>query len=174
MSPLSREKVKRRAATLWLPVQLGSALAAEANDKHPLETGGVLLGYRTDDEQHLVVTHVVGPGPRAVHAKDRYVPDHAHHTSEVARLHAATSRGIDYLGDWHTHPGAAPYMSRKDAATLRRIAAAKAARAPRPVMLILGRGPDWELAAWLGELPPRCVWRPALGVTQVDVSVFAE
>lgn len=173
MSPLRRESVSPRA-TLWLPANVRSALCAEADDKHPLETGGVLLGYRAEHEQHLVVTHVVGPGPRAVHERDRYAPDHAYHTTEIARVYASTSGGVDYLGDWHTHPGAAPYMSRKDVATLRRIAGAKAARAPRPVMLILGRGPEWESAAWLGELRARCVWRAALDLAPIEVRVFPE
>lgn len=171
MSPLRRESVSRRA-TLWLPLNIRSDLCAEADDKHPLETGGILLGYRAEDEQHLVVTHMVGPGPRAVHGRDRYAPDYAYQTSEIARVYASVSGGVDYLGDWHTHPGAAPYMSRKDVATLRRIAAAKAARASRPVMLVLSPGPEWEPAAWLGELRPRCVWRAGIDLTPIEVRVF--
>lgn len=134
---------------LWLAQPVLDVLLAEAERRSPLETGGLLLGYAVDSD--VVATHATLPGPLATHEARRYVPDAEHDAAETARVYIETSRGVDYLGDWHTHPTAAPYLSRKDRQTLRRIAQCPGARAPSPVMLIIGKTDDahgWRFSAW--------------------------
>ncbi|HEX5387384.1 MAG TPA: Mov34/MPN/PAD-1 family protein [Gemmatimonadales bacterium] len=133
-------RVGHRPPTLWLARDAHAAMLREAVQRHPHETGGVLLGYAGDGDD-VVVTAVVGPGPNAVHERSRFVPDHAHHESEVARLYEQSGRRWTYLGDWHTHPDTMAYLSATDAETLESIAGAEAARVPWPVMVILGQHP---------------------------------
>lgn len=156
-----------RPPVLWLARTSLEAMAREAASRHPSETGGVMLGY-ADEGDDVVVTTIIGPGPRAIHARSRFVPDHAYHVAEVARLYEASGRRWTYLGDWHTHPDAPAYLSPTDADTLEQIAGARMARVPRPVMLILGqqagdrggyahREAGWHVGAWR-FVRPRALW----------------
>jgi integrative and conjugative element protein (TIGR02256 family) len=121
---------RHAGARLWIARAQLVEMMAEADAKHPLETGGVLLGYEGETEEKgsgaevsaLVVTATVGPGPGAIHERHRFVPDHEFHRAAVARFYESSGRICRYLGDWHTHPGAAAYMSSADAHTLERIA----------------------------------------------------
>lgn len=152
------------AGRLWLQRPVLDLLLGEAARRSPLETGGLLLGYATGED--VVVTHATLPGLRATHEQRRYVPDAGHDEAEVARLYRETSRGIDYLGDWHTHPTAPPYLSRTDRRTLRRIARCPEARAPRPVMVVFGiegEQQGWLAAAWIVNRPTRW-WQRMLSV----------
>lgn len=149
--PTARVAAKSEyAERVWLSRDGLNMMTAEASAKAPNETGGVLLGfwYRNDP----VVTHVIGPGPKATHLRDAFRPDYGYHESEVARLYEISQRTLHYLGDWHTHPGAAAYLSERDKCAIRRIARTRAARAPRPLMLIFGWGPEWEPKVWQGVL----------------------
>lgn len=112
----------------------------------PLETGGVLMGY-WGSANEAVITAVIGPGPKAMHKKRSFRPDSAYHEQEIARLYAESGRTETYLGDWHTHPGAAAYMSFRDEETLNTIANYQEARLQRPLMMILGTDP-FALRAW--------------------------
>lgn len=147
---------------------------AEANLAYPAETGGVLLGYWAQGGADAVVTHIVGPGPQATHGRNSFAPDSLHQIAQIARIYEETRHGVDYLGDWHTHPGATGSPSAKDRATLRRIATAKAARAPRPLMLILGFGPQWKPVGWQGRIHSRRLLRRQLRMDPVQVRIAPE
>ena len=136
-------------SVLWISADVLRKTIAEAADKTPFETGGVLLGYEGPDWREVVVTAVVGPGPRAEHAQRRYVPDHEYQNRTVAKIYRASGRRTTYLGDWHSHPGGPLRLSRTDLSTLRAIAEHPAARIERPLMMVLGPGePEWKVAAW--------------------------
>ena len=146
----------------------------EADRRAPLETGGVLLGYWSAVQDAAVVEFIIGPGPQAVHRKGSFIPDHRYQHRELSRLYQAAGRNLDYLGDWHTHPGGPASLSRTDLATLRRIAQHAAARAPRPIMLLLAGGEPWRVAAWMAEITRRWWWRddviPRLMEVRIDTS----
>lgn len=110
----------------------------EADRVAPCETGGVLVGYWARPAREVVITAVLGPGPRAVHLEERFEPDSEYHRREVARLYEASGRLHSYLGDWHTHPRSGPWPSPLDHKTLRTIARDPGARAATPLMAILG------------------------------------
>jgi hypothetical protein len=69
-----------------------------------------------------------------------------------------SGRVVTFLGDWHSHPHGLPLPSATDVETAGRTAANERARAPRPLMVILGRDDDeWLLLAFrydAGELMP--------------------
>lgn len=119
----------------------------------PRETGGVLLGY-WGNEKEVVITTATGPGPRSVHRRSSFHPDNDFHTEEISRHYRESGRTETYLGDWHTHPEAAAYMSRRDEVTLAAIARYPEARQGRPVMLILGTAP-FGVKAWVCQIQRR-------------------
>jgi integrative and conjugative element protein (TIGR02256 family) len=156
----------------WLSRSVLTFLTEEADRAAPDETGGILLGYWTGQHGDPVITHAIGPGPGAIHERERFVPDHEFQTLQIARLYEASGRRLQYLGDWHTHPGADAYLSGKDEATLKQIAMHRDARAPKPVMLILAGGPEWLPSAWVAALTSRRLWRRRLITRLVQIKVF--
>lgn len=148
-----------------------SALIAEAEAKHPLETGGVLMGYWYEGEP--VVISIIGPGWESRHDSHGFEPDSAWQRERIAEVYELSGRRHTYLGDWHTHPDGLPRPSRLDRKTLTGIAAFPEARAATPLMLIGGGQDTWEFTAWcwrgwrLGDLvlarPPRAMAVRAFG-----------
>ena len=122
---------------VWMTAEVIAAMEVEATRHYPLETGGILLGYANALGTQVVVRASVGPGPRAVHRRRGFVPDHVYHELETARIYAESERVWSYLGDWHSHPCGTLALSRTDRRTLARIACAVEARAPKPIMMIL-------------------------------------
>jgi integrative and conjugative element protein (TIGR02256 family) len=68
-----------------------------------IETGGILIGAYLDDDTVLVVG-ASGPGPRAEHHGAEYALDHEF-GQRVLDEFAAKYPSVDYLGEWHRHPG---------------------------------------------------------------------
>lgn len=126
-----------RLTNVWLGKGIAASLLREAGEHAPLETGGVLLGWRS--AEHICVTNVIGPGPSALRDKTSFVPDAEWQSEQIARLYSDSGRRLAYLGDWHTHPGASPTPSARDRQTLCTIARHPAARCPLPIMLIMGQ-----------------------------------
>ena len=142
----------------WFAKSAVRDMLVEADRVFPLETGGVLMGYWAESRDEVVVCCVTGPGPLAVHSEQAFVPDDDYQEAEIARAYEKSGRVHSYLGDWHTHPREGVYLSPKDMGALRKISGFVEARAPIPLMAILGGGdPDWLLGTW-------CYIRGRLGV----------
>lgn len=109
----------------------------QGTEVFPLETGGVLLGWRRGDDR--IVVDVVGPGRNALHGRTRFLPDHKWQDGEITRIFHATNGDIDYLGDWHTHPDGHAMMSDEDSRTLARIA-----RRVRGALMFILAGPNFS------------------------------
>ncbi len=152
-----------KSPLLWWERQALDEAVAKATRSFPLETGGVLLGWRTGPRL-AVVSHVVGPGPGAEHHERSFRPDAAWQQKQINEIYENSGRRVTYLGDWHTHPKGSPSLSRRDANTLRRIARYGDARAPKPIMAVLGGGdPDWLL----GARQVTSAWAPRLQSMQI-------
>ena len=144
--------------TVWVADDALAAVREEAAGHPEEETGGMLLGYRAGDD--AVVVAVVGPGPTARRTASTFLPDAAWQQDRLAEVYAASGRTAGYLGDWHTHPGGRPVLSRRDRRTLRRIAGHRPARQPRPLSAVLAPAADGTLVFW----EYRGGWRPAAPV----------
>jgi integrative and conjugative element protein (TIGR02256 family) len=160
------------ATSAWISSDALGFLVAEADRAGRVETGGVLLGYWGEPGDQVVVLEALGPGPNAVHGGDHFLPDHEYHLKRIAELYLKSGRRLHYLGDWHTHPGGTANLSPLDRDTLARIAKAKGARAPRPLMMILAPGPRWAPTVWCGSLAGRRWFLPALEVRALGINVF--
>lgn len=154
--------------TCWLSGSALEQVEALARRWDPLETGGVLAGYWDDDV--AVITQCVGPGENAKHNAWAFIPDHAFHEREIARLYAESQGACVYLGDWHTHPSGVSRLSPLDKRTLRSIADAPEAQCPRPLMLLLaGNGGAWSTKVF--TLGPERRFLPRK-VVAVELKVF--
>lgn len=139
---------------VWINREILSQMLTEAERVFPKETGGVFIGYWIKLYEEAVITQATGPGPGAIHKPYNFLPDSEYQETEIKKYYEVSGRLHTYLGDWHTHPQAAAYLSPTDKRTLRRIALHSEARAPVPLMAILGEGPDWILKFWR-YVPPR-------------------
>ncbi|WP_267389788.1 Mov34/MPN/PAD-1 family protein [Sphingomonas sp. GC_Shp_3] len=130
--------------TIWISEAVWDAMRKEGERLHPLETGGMLLGWR--DGEDRVVTGMVGAGPAAKHGRFAFLPDHDWQIKQLREAFQTTAGDLDYLGDWHTHPDGIAAMSALDHKTFRCIA--KQVR--KPAMLIAAGGPGkWVATAWV-------------------------
>ncbi|WP_082646313.1 Mov34/MPN/PAD-1 family protein [Bradyrhizobium valentinum] len=148
--PAPSQMLRSRPVIVWLSSHVLRLMCRHARELSPLENGGILLGWRSG-EYHIVVD-LRGPGPRAIHGRQSFIPDHAWQVSEINRAFEASCGDLDYLGDWHSHPDGIAKMSDLDSATLLRIAR----RVNAPLMLIVaGSGADWSPQCWKGQLAGR-------------------
>jgi integrative and conjugative element protein (TIGR02256 family) len=138
---------KENEYIVWLKSTAFDFLVSEATKWMPKETGGVIIGYWGSPKE-VVVTEIIGPGPRAIHKTSSFKPDNKFHEKEILRVYQASERTETYIGDWHTHPNSNAYLSEQDKITLKRISAYKQARLKKPLMMILGTDPI-ELCAWV-------------------------
>jgi integrative and conjugative element protein (TIGR02256 family) len=100
----------------------------------PWEVGGWLLGYWADDRRSLFVTHLTPPTggrPWQVTISGR---GHRRYFDEAWE---ASSGAVTFLGDWHTHPGAAATPSRRDRQALTKLATEPDYGTPRPLAVIV-------------------------------------
>ncbi len=135
--------------TVWLANSALHTMHAEATALYPLESGGILLGWRDGGDR--IVINALGPGPQALHGRHRFLPDHEWQVFFIRRIFKESHGDIDYLGDWHSHPNGGSTMSAEDHATLRRISR----RVREPLMLILAGGAcheSWMTDCWKGCL----------------------
>lgn len=142
-----------KPATVYLPASLLAQCDREVARTFPMESGGVLMGARIDND-HWRVDHVVGPGPAARHSRYRFSPDLPWQHDRIAERFHATGGASTYLGDWHSHPGARHgRLSHVDERALGAIIDSEAAQCPAPLMMILWGGPDaWQCAMWRARL----------------------
>lgn len=139
--------MRRSLATVWMPTATLRAMLIETERVAPLETGGVLVGYcvgRFD----VIVVQSIGPGPKAIHATTRFVPDADFHEAAIADAYSISGRRHVYLGDWHSHPNGNTELSARDRRLLKTIAKTADARMSFPIMAILGGRTSFDLIVW--------------------------
>ena len=143
--------------TIWITNAVLAGIDVEAARKHPLETGGLLMGYHCSDGS-VVVTDLIGPGPNADHQPMEFEPDYAHTSAEIDRLWQRGDYTV-YVGEWHTHPNNVALPSQQDVGVLRKIRSEPESCCPKPVMLIRG---GWQT----------CVWRLLDRVEQMEIKPY--
>ena len=80
---------------LWLSYNLLDCLDKMVQQKLPNETGGILMGYISSPD--YIITHIIGPGPNAIHESNRFIPDHEYQCVEIAKHFMGTSGMEIYL-----------------------------------------------------------------------------
>lgn len=128
-----------------------SQIFQETSKRYPYETGGVLVGRKSENIIRLAV--FVGPGPNAIHDKYSYTPDDEYDEQKIAEVYHATDGDQTYLGDWHSHPATGAYLSEKDKGVIKKTACYIPARLPDPIMIVIGTDPI-EIKAWIYKKNP--------------------
>lgn len=150
---------------VWLSHRAAEQIRLNAAKYFPLETGGVLLGWRNGPNRTIV--DVIGAGPNALHGRMRFLPDHPWQMHHIREAFRSTSGDLDYIGDWHTHPDGIARMSAEDTITLRKISQ----KVKDPAMLIAAGNlsAGWHLEAWLQPTSKWLAREPAHGT---DLQIF--
>lgn len=133
---------------IWIENDALSEMLDEARTRYPSETGGLLAGYFSVDNEDVVVTNVTRPGPRALHLPMTYRPDYAHDEETIGAIYDSSHGMITYLGDWHSHPLGSGSLSWRDRRALRNIVRNRGNDLQHPVMLIVADAPEWVSHAW--------------------------
>lgn len=131
--------------TAWVDLALLHAMVDSARTAAPLETGGMLIGYRSSPDS-VVVTALIGAGPQASATATSFRPDSDWQQQRLEEIYVASGRTRTYLGDWHSHPGGDHRLSPRDRRTLRRIAETAEAHLDRPLMAIVVPDPSARIA----------------------------
>lgn len=97
MTPRYRQRSRLLVGAVPLAQVISDSLAS-----HPLETGGVLLGWREENAVRIVRALTI-PSPDG--GRERYVRSKA--AAEIAIAGALASEDnplVGYVGEWHSHP----------------------------------------------------------------------
>lgn len=131
------------------------------------------MGYWAS-EHEVVITQLVDAGPLALRERAAFEPDQQWQLEEISRRYSASGRREGYLGDWHSHPGAANgELSGTDRAVLSRIIRSPRARAPRPLCMVLFGSPDqWQPCTWMGSLSSRVLMRSHLTCERAALHLY--
>lgn len=115
----------------------------------PLETGGVLLGYRSGSS--AVVTDLIHGGPKALRTRAEFRPDGEWQAQKIAERYAESGYVTTYLGDWHSHPVGRVGPSSRDLSTAEKISTTRDAGTVEPLMLILAASTEgsWQTGAFI-------------------------
>lgn len=146
--PLDRRSPS--AVKVWWEHPARAAMIHEAHAALPHETGGLLLGFSSETD--IVIIHSVGPGPDAEHRPTSFTPDRDWQYAQIDTLYEESGQTLQYLGDWHTHPGGTSQPSDLDIDLLHDIATTPESRCPRPIMGILTHDDDGRWAATFHHL----------------------
>jgi integrative and conjugative element protein (TIGR02256 family) len=98
------------------------------------EAGGQLFGHFVHG--HWSVEEATGPRKGDRRGRFSFLPSRASEQREIEAFHA---RGLEYLGDWHTHPEDVPNPSTKDIDTIQDIVRQSQHHLPGFLMCIVGR-----------------------------------
>lgn len=137
----------------WVKSIIIEEITSQAEYFRPYETGGCLLGYWAKPLHEVVITDLIGPGPKAKHFKSKFKPDHDWQEAEIAKIYKASGYSHSYLGDWHSHPNSSSAnLSWRDHRTLKRISTYAPARISYPLMVIVAKDAPWKIKIWCLEL----------------------
>lgn len=135
-------------ATLFVHDAVRAHLAAVP--ARPYEVGGWLLGYWSEDETSVVITHATPPASRGTPYGVRI--SGRGHRRRFEQAWQASGGLVTFLGDWHTHPGGPPSPSERDQAAAQQLARSSLYGTPEPLVVIVST-PRW----------PRCNREVSIG-----------
>jgi integrative and conjugative element protein (TIGR02256 family) len=100
------------------------------------EAGGQLFAKVIGSQWQVKVA--TGPRSQDRRGRFRFWPDRESEQDEIYRYH---SQGLDFVGDWHTHPQDIPQASASDLSSIASIVSSSRHHLPGFLMIIVGRRP---------------------------------
>lgn len=99
------------------------------------ETGGVLIGFYSEDLCCVHVLEATGPGRFSFHAPFAFMRG----VKDLQRaVDSAGADGLYYVGEWHSHPGRSASPSAQDIRQMQEISASDGYNCPEPVLIVIG------------------------------------
>lgn len=93
-----------------------SRIFASRKRKLPNETGGILLGHYDMQRKIIYVADIIESPEDSVEYPTAYIRGIKNIGKEIAKIREITAGGLQYIGEWHTHPdGFSCQMSSDDA-----------------------------------------------------------
>lgn len=89
-------------------------LLALLKEAAPAETGGLLVGFVSFKTRTVYVTRALPAPPDSAGSTGEFVRGVEGVPEELARIAERTGGVLHYVGDWHSHPGGSPNLSRTD------------------------------------------------------------
>jgi integrative and conjugative element protein (TIGR02256 family) len=120
-------------------------IRAEVRKSPRTETGGALVGFLSEDES-VIVTGACGPGPRAELRRYSVLIDGKYADAFCTRAFEESGGRLDYVGDWHRHPGWSLASSRQDLEAMKIIRDSGCCSIPYPITAIYRRKPEKIIA----------------------------
>lgn len=130
----------------------------------PWEVGGWLLGYWTQKDEVVVVTHATPPAARGTACGITISGEG--HRPRFDEAWAKSNGNVTFLGDWHTHPGGPASPSVRDARALLQLANEPEYGTPRPLVAIV-QLPRWRYSSTTPEVA-FYVREPSNAIHQLD------
>jgi len=128
-----------------------SVFRTESRKARCVETGGPLVGYVAKDGV-LVVTDATGPGPKARLERFSVTIDGINAQKFCDRSRHASDGYIDYVGDWHKHPGISLRPSGQDVFAMKTMANFEFSPTKHPISLIYRSWPQaLQVYVWDGS-----------------------
>lgn len=114
------------------------------------ETGGVLIGYYSEDRRIAVVTEVTPP-PLDSEAGFYWFRRGIVGLRRLLMERWKAPKRRYYLGEWHYHPTAVVDPSNEDMDRMRKISDSDKYKCPEPILLIVGAntGEEWNGRAFI-------------------------
>ncbi len=131
-----------------------------------LETGGVLIGYITENGE-FVITVATEPGSKAIKEASLFLKDEEFTQQQLEEAFKTFGDKGLYLGEWHYHPRGAYAPSGTDIKSLTQIAKQDSYRTDTPLLIILSS--DCEFGLTIHDQNGSCVKLP-LEVIETSIS----
>lgn len=127
-----------RGCAVRIPGGVLTVMREMAASSKPRETGGTLVGHYSEDFREAFVTEALEANIGARKQRVRFYRPPDDVDGQLARIYEESGGLTHYLGEWHTHPDAAPTPSPTDLSTLRGLARSRSVATDTPFMVILG------------------------------------
>lgn len=131
---------------LYLPAEIRSEMVKQAREHAPNETGGILIGRRRGEVVEVLA--ISDAGPKAVSRPARFERDGEYCQRYLERTVAELGEGIDYVGEWHSHPGSSATPSTRDTASFTEIAEDPDYLTTAPVLVIVAPTKSEDRVDW--------------------------
>ncbi|MFD2788018.1 Mov34/MPN/PAD-1 family protein [Hymenobacter rubripertinctus] len=131
---------------LQLSAEAVAVIREQALLEHPLETGGILVGYYSANRRLATAVLATPPPPDSKHGPTHFERGVRGLKQLLAEVKQQTPP-LHYLGEWHTHPAYNAQASGPDIRQMNCFAFRRQYGVRSPLLLIVGGVPPDELQA---------------------------
>lgn len=114
--------------------QLIESITEVALEYYPNEFGGILSGYKSDNQIVIVDFET----PSRVESNGNQFVRHTDNLNEyLSNIYKSSGGIVEYVGEWHSHPGSSAEYSSNDKKSMITISKDKKVKIKNPIMIIL-------------------------------------